>query len=102
MIASFSMVPVGKGEDMKDEVARVLELVDSSGLNYRAGAMQTTVEGKADDVMALITKCHRLMKSMAPRVITSIIIDDGPKAEGEIERNIQDVEKILGKKLKHE
>ncbi len=102
MLASFSMVPVGKEEEMKEEVARVLELVDSSWLNYRAGAMQTTVEWNADEVIELITKCHRLMKSMAPRVLTSVIIDDGCEEKGELDRNIKDVESILGKKLRPE
>ncbi len=102
MLASFSIVPLGTGEDMREEVARVLDLVDKSGLNYRAGAMQTTVEGKADEVMDLITQCHALMKSIAPRVITSVMIDDrGDKTDG-LEEKVKEVEEILGRNLRHE
>ena len=102
MLASFSIVPLGTGEDMREEIARVLDLVDKSGLNYRAGAMQTTVEGKADEVMGLITQCHALMKSIAARVITSIMIDDRGDETGGLEEKVKEVEEILGRDLRHE
>ena len=102
MLASFSIMPLGRGEEMREEVARVLDLVDRSGLNYRAGAMQTTVEGEPDKVMDLITRCHSLMKSIAPRVITSIIIDDRMDEAGGLTEKVAEVEEILGRNLKHE
>lgn len=101
MLASFSIVPIGSGEDIKAEVARVIDIVDRSGLNYRAGAVETTVEGEFDEVMSLIGRCHGLMKSIAPRVLTSITIDDRPGNGGLIDK-IKDVEELLGRELKHQ
>ncbi|MFP4257073.1 MAG: MTH1187 family thiamine-binding protein [Desulfobacterales bacterium] len=102
MLASFSIVPMGKGEQVKDEVAKVLDIVDRSGLNYRAGAMETTVEGSEDEVMELIMQCHNLMKTLAPRVLTSIKIDDRMAGENRLTGKLEDVEEVLGRKLKHE
>lgn len=102
MLASFSILPMGKGERVKDEVAKVLDLVDRSGLNYRAGAMHTTVEGSEDEVMELIMQCHNLMKTIAPRVLTSIKIDDTGDEAGRLTGKVEDVEEVLGRKLKHE
>lgn len=102
MLASFTIVPMGVGEQLKTYVAEVLALVDASGLDYRLGAMQTTVEGEREAVMDLIMKCHVRMRELAPRVSTRIAIDDREGAVGRLDGKIADVEDVLGKTLKHE
>ena len=102
MLASFSVIPVGVGEELKEHVAKVLALVDESGLDYRLGAMQTTVEGDFDAVMALIVKCHRVMREVSPRVLTSITIDDREGAKNRLSGKVTDVEKVLKRRLSHE
>ena len=102
MLASFSIIPLGVGEELSAHVARMLDVIDKSGLDYRLGAMQTTVEGDFDTVMALIRECHILMQKEAPRVLTSITIDDRTGASGRLNGKISDVEKQLGRTLSHE
>jgi uncharacterized protein (TIGR00106 family) len=102
MLASFSIVPVGVGEELKDYVAGVIEIIERSGLEYKLGAMQTTVEGDDSDVMALILQCHRHMRSKAKRVLTHIAIDDREGAKGRLTGKVADVEKALGRKLSQE
>ncbi len=102
MLASFSVAPIGVGEELREHVAKVLDVIDKSGLPYRLGAMQTTVEGEPDEVMALIMKCHRLMLEGAPRVLTHIAIDDRKGASGRLEGKAKDVESVLGRELSRE
>jgi len=102
MLASFSIVPVGAGEGLKEHVAAIIDLIDRSGLKYKLGAMQTTVEGDDSDVMALILQCHRHMRAKARRVLTHIAIDDREGAKGRLTGKVADVEKALGRKLSHE
>ncbi len=102
MLASFSVIPVGLGEELKEHVARVLALVDESGLDYKLGAMQTTVEGDLDAVVALIVKCHRVMREVSPRVLTSITIDDREGAKNRLSGKVTDVEEVLKRRLSHE
>jgi len=102
MLASFSVLPVGVGEALSEHIARILAIIDESGLDYRLGAMQTTVEGEPDEVIALIMKCHRAMRDAAPRVITSITLDDREGAEGRLTGKVEDVERVLGRKLDRE
>jgi uncharacterized protein YqgV (UPF0045/DUF77 family) len=45
VLLDFSMTPVGKEESVGASVARCLEIVDASGLDYRLHAMGTTLEG---------------------------------------------------------
>lgn len=102
MLASFSIVPLGVGEELKAHIADVLGLVDKSGLPYRLGAMQTTIEGSEKEVMGLIMKCHRRMRKLAPRVLTTITLDDREGARGRLSGKVKDVERVLGKKLSHD
>jgi uncharacterized protein (TIGR00106 family) len=102
MVASVSVVPIGVGEELKEHIARILDLIDKSGLPYRLGAMQTTVEGEPDQVMDLIMKCHQAMRTRATRVLTHVAIDDREGATGRLEGKVADVESVLKRKLSRE
>ncbi len=99
MLASFSIVPIGNGEELKADVAAILELIDRSGLSYKLGAMQTSVEGSEEEVLGLIMACHRKMRERANRVLTHITIDDRAGATERLSGKVKDVETILGREL---
>ncbi len=98
MLASFSVVPMGAGEGVKKLVAEAVAIVDASGLAYQLGPMHTVVEGEPDEVMAVIMQCHRKVLELAPRVLTSITLDERKGATGRLLGKVRDVEEILGKK----
>ncbi|MDZ7832019.1 MAG: MTH1187 family thiamine-binding protein [Desulfobacterales bacterium] len=102
MIASFSVVPVGTGEELKENIARIVPIIEQSGLVYVMGAMQTTVEGDSEKVIEVIMKCHQHMKTAAPRVLTHIAIDDRQGAKGRLKGKVSDVEAVLGRSVSHE
>ncbi len=102
MLASFSVAPMGVSEGVGALVATILDLVDRSGLPYRVGAMQTTVEGEPDEVMALVMACHKHMRTLAPRVLTHIALDDRAGATDRLEGKVRDAEAALGRPLHHE
>jgi uncharacterized protein (TIGR00106 family) len=99
MLADFAVVPMGVAGGVKELVAEALKIVDESGLSYKLGAMHTTIEGDSDRVMDVILRCHRRMLELAPRVLTSITIDDRRGATGRLEGKVRDVEQVLGKPL---
>ncbi len=101
MIAQFSIVPLDAGENLSGEVARIIEVVKRSGIDYRLTPMATVVEGGFDEVMALIMDCHKLARQSSRRVLTTIIIDDREGAKGRITGKIAAVEKKLGTKVKN-
>lgn len=100
MIAEFSITPVGKGESVGELVAKIVDIIDTSGLPYKLTAMGTLVEGEWDDIQELIKECHFMMKRYSSRVITFISIDDREGAKGRLEGKVEDVENILGRELK--
>jgi len=102
MLASFSVIPLGVGEELKELIAEALSIVDKCGLSYKLGAMQTTVEGEPEQVMQVIMDCHRKMLELAPRVLTNITIDDRQGAIDRLSGKVKDVEQIIGRELSHE
>ena len=52
VVLDFSVFPLGKGDSLSPYVARSLDIVDRSGLDYRCHAMGTTLEGELDRVLA--------------------------------------------------
>lgn len=100
MVVEFSIVPVGRGESLSGLVAKILDVVDGSGLPYKLTAMGTIVEGEWNAVMELIKACHFQMRQEANRVLTRISIDDRAKARNRIEGKVEAVESILKRRLK--
>jgi len=100
MLAEFSVVTVGKGEGMGDQIAKVLKIVDESGLPYKANPMGTVIEGDWDQVMGLIKRCHQEILKDSPRIVTSISIDDRPGKPNRITEKLKSVERRLGREVK--
>ena len=95
----FSMFPIGKGESLGKYVARSLEIIVESGLDYWAAPMSTTLEGDYDEVMDVVKKCYLKMKEDCPRVYCVIGFGDRDNREGGLYSKIKSVEEKLGIKL---
>jgi|SRR5664280_1339511 uncharacterized protein (TIGR00106 family) len=102
MIASFSIAPIGVGEELKEKIAELVPIIERAGVDYLMGAMQTTVEGDSEKVIEVIMACHHHMKAIAPRVLTHIAIDDREGTVGRLRGKVLDVETVLGRGLSHE
>ena len=101
MIAEISVIPIGEGIDLASYVARIVKIIDESGLDYKLNAMGTVVEGDSDRIFDLIKKCHNKMLETAQRVYTTVKIDERKdKNTKMIEHKVQAVEKELGRSLK--
>ena len=101
MIAEISVIPIGEGIDLAGYVARIVKIIDESGLDYKLNAMGTVVEGDGDQIFDLIKKCHNTMLETAQRVYTTVKIDEWKdKKIKMIEHKVQAVEKELGRRLK--
>jgi len=100
MLTEFSIIPIGIGSSIGDQIAEVLKIVDASGLPYKINPMGTVVEGEWDDIMKLIKKCHETVLNTGERVITAISIDDRKGKPNRIEEKIKSIERRLGKSLK--
>lgn len=100
MIVSFSMFPLDKGARVGKYVARIIDMVDKSGISYQAGSMSTTLEGDWDKIFNLIKRCKNALRRDCKRIYTVITIDDRKGIRGRIKGKVDDVEKILKRKIR--
>ncbi len=100
MLVEFSIVPVGMGSSVGDSIAKVLGIVEASGLPYKLNPMGTVVEGEWSEVMKLLRKCHNTVMKDGERAITTISIDDRKGRPSRIDQKVRSVERRLGKKLR--
>ena len=100
LLAEFSMWPMDKGESVGPYVARLLDLIDRSGLPYRLGPLGTCVEGEYDQVMAVIKECHEALAADCNRVFCTVKMDYRKDHPNMLASKIASVEKTLGRKLK--
>ena len=100
VLLEFSMFPIGKGESVSRYVARSLDIIDRSGLDYRLHAMGTVLEGEWDECMAVVKACYEAMSKDCGRVECIIKIDYRRRRRGCLKGKVARVEKRLGRKLK--
>jgi len=100
LLAEFSMWPMDKGESVGRYVARLLDIIDKSGLPYRLGPLGTCVEGDYDQVMAVIKRCHDALAQDCRRIACTIKMDYRAGHDNMLESKIESVEKTLGRKLR--
>jgi uncharacterized protein (TIGR00106 family) len=100
MLAEFTIVPIGVGSSIGNQLAEVLKIVDASGMPYKINPMGTVVEGEWDDVMKLIKKCHLSVMKEGERALTTISLDDRKGKPGRIDEKVKSIERRIGKSLK--
>jgi uncharacterized protein (TIGR00106 family) len=100
MLVQFSIYPM-QAEHLSKDLARVIESLEATGLDYRLGPMSTAVEGDWDRVLAAIRRCHEAVAQSHDRVITTIVIDERKHQPHHLAEMVASVEQQLGRQVKH-
>jgi uncharacterized protein (TIGR00106 family) len=97
-LAEFSIYPL-QTEHLSNDVAKVVETLESTGLDYLLGPMSTAVEGTWADVWAAIQRCHQVVAKDHERVITTIVIDDRKTRPHHLREMVTRVEEERGRRV---
>ena len=93
MLLEFSMSPLSKGESVSEYVARSLEIVEQSGLDYRLHAMGTVIEGEWDEVFGVVKECFERMSADCDRITMTLKADFRRGHSGRLQGKVASVEK---------
>ncbi len=99
-LAFFSISPLGEGESVSAAVAKVIEVIEASGLEHTTTAMGTIIEGETAAVFNLLQLCHETMQAEYPRVTSKILIDHRRGKSGRLTSKIESLERKLGREIK--
>ncbi len=100
VLLEFSMSPLGKGESVGKYVARSLDIIDKSGVDYRLNPMGTVLEGEWDDVFSVVRRCYERMKRDCARISCTIKVDYRKGHSGRLSSKVASVERHLKRKIR--
>ncbi len=95
VLLDFSMTPLGKGESVSPYVARCLEIVAQSGLEYRLHAMGTILEGEWEQVFGVVQRCYEALAADCERITCSIRVDYRQGPASRLESKVQKVQELV-------
>ena len=93
VLLEFSMAPLSKGESVSRYVARSLEVIEESGLDYRLHAMGTILEGEIDQVLGVLKQCLEAMAVDCERITCTAKLDYRRGHEGRLDSKVKSVER---------
>lgn len=100
VLLEFSMAPMGKGDSVAPFVARCLEIVAASGLEYELHSMGTILEGEWEQVFAVVGRCFEALKPDCERVSCTIKVDYRKGHAGRLKSKVQSVQALVNKPLR--
>jgi uncharacterized protein (TIGR00106 family) len=100
VLLEFAMAPHGQGESLSAYVARILDVIDKSGVPYQLTPMGTILEGEWEDVMAVVTACFKALQGDCQRIGMNLKVDYRAGSDSRLRSKMAKVEEHLGRKLK--
>ena len=93
-LAELSIFPLDKGESVSPFVARVLRIIEASGIEYRLGPMGTCIEGEWDDVIRIARECVDALMVDCNRVYMVLKVDYRAGRDNRMEGKIDSIKKL--------
>lgn len=100
MLAQLTLFPLGKASGMSEDVAKVIDLIEKSGLPYQLTSMGTLIEGNWDEVIGLIGACRKALLEDNERIYMVLKVDDHKGKTGKLTGKVNSVESRLGRPVK--
>lgn len=100
VLLEFAMAPAGQGDSYSASVARILDVIDRSGLDYQLTPMGTILEGEWDDVMGVVTRCFRTLEADFNRISMTLKMDYRKAPAGRLRSKTEAVKARLGRDLR--
>jgi len=99
-ILEISIVPIGiPGTSLCAYVADCLQVLKQERVTFELSAMGTNIEGNPRDLMRIAMKMHEVpFKKGAPRVLTTMRLDDRRDKKGTLEGKKKAVRRKLRRK----
>jgi len=100
VLLEFAMSPTGHAGSLSPYVARILDVIDRSGVSYQLTSMGTILEGEWDEVMAVVGACFRALEPDCDRIAMNLKMDYRAGNASRLRSKIDAVEQQLGRTLR--
>ncbi len=95
VLIDFSIFPVDKGTSVSPYVARVVDIIQKSGLDHQLGPMGTSIEGDWPEVTAVVDRCFEALQVDCERIYFTIKADYRKNANNRLQGKVRSVQSKL-------
>jgi uncharacterized protein (TIGR00106 family) len=99
VLLEFAMNPPDRGDGLSAYVARIVDVIDRSGVTYRLTPMGTILEGSFDEVMRVVGNCFHALENDCQRIGMNLKMDYRAGSESRLHSKVEAVERHLGRKV---
>jgi uncharacterized protein (TIGR00106 family) len=94
-LAELSIFPLDKGVSLGPYVARVLQVIQRSGLEYQLGPMGTCLQGDFERVLQTVQECYQELEKDCQRVYLTLKMDCRQGSQDPLHSKVSSVEAKL-------
>ena len=94
-LIELSIFPMDKGLSVSPYVARALDIIQASGLDYELNPMGTCIEGDWPDVMAVVNRCMEDLQKDCSRIYMTMKVDYRNDRSGSMVKKVASVKEKL-------
>ncbi len=100
VLVEFAMFPTDKGESVSTYVARIIKMIDESGIPYKLTPMGTVFETETmGEALKVIEKAYSLLEPDCNRVYSVVKFDIRKGKGNRLVQKIKSVESKIGKEV---
>ena len=96
----FSKAPAGRDDSVSAQVARILGVIEQSGVNCQLTPMGTILKSEGPAVVAVVRRCFETLAADCPRIGVPIKIGCRAGPAGRLQAKTARIEEQLGRKLR--
>lgn len=95
VIVELSVFPMNKGISVSPYVARVVRIIEKSGLAHELNPMGTCIEGQWPEVLGVVDQCFRELKTDCDRIYLTMKADYRKNRSGGMNSKVASVRSDL-------
>lgn len=94
-LVAVAIAPIGIGDGLAEEVAKVVRVIKESGLPSRTSSMFTEIEGPWDEVMEVVKRATFVLAERGIRTEVILKADIKPGHENTMNKKLESLNKYL-------
>lgn len=95
-LIALAIAPLGAGDELAPEVAKVIHVIEQSGLSYKVNSMFTEIEGPWDEVFATVKQATQVLTEQGLRTEVIIKADIRPGFTATMQGKMERLQEQLG------
>lgn len=95
MLFTYTIIPLGAGDDISGPVAGTVSTLQESGLPHQVTGASTLIEGKWSEVIPVIERSIHELTEKHPRVYATVTLDFHAGREDRLRSSIERVQRHL-------